>query len=105
MTVYSRYRSFHRCFSYFFISIARVCFYVECFLHVCCGRQLFQQNGLRPLLNSCLLQIPFTSLSCQFRFHDDHIQRPADFHCQPEECLVIFISLVKIAKHPARVAR
>ena len=51
-----------------------------------------------------LLQIPFTSLSCQFRFHDDHVQRPADFHRQPKKRLVVFISPIKVA-HPAHVAR
>ena len=52
---------------------------------------------------SRLLQIPFTSLSCQFRFHDYHVLRPANFHRQPEEHLVIFVSPIKIA-HPAHVA-
>ena len=42
-------------------------------------------------------------ISCQLRLHDDHVQRPADFHCQPEERFVIFVSPVKIA-HPAHVA-
>ena len=56
------------------------------------------------MLLSRLLQIPFTSLSCQFRFHDYHVLRPADFHRQPKKRLVIFVGLVKIA-HPAHVAR
>ena len=71
-------------------------------MHLRC--QLFQQNSLRPLLHSRLFQIPLARNSCQLRFHDHHVQRPADFHCQPEECLVIFISPIKIA-HPTHVAR
>ena len=43
-------------------------------------------------------------ISCQLRLHDNHVQRPADFHRQPEERFVIFIDLIKIA-HPAHVAR
>ena len=54
------------------------------------------------MLLSRLLQIPFTSFSCQFRSHDYHVQRPADFHRQTEERLVIFISPIKIA-HPAHI--
>ena len=56
------------------------------------------------MLLSRLLQIPLAHVSCQLCFHDHHVQRPADFHCQPEERLVIFINLKKIA-HPAHVAR
>jgi len=56
------------------------------------------------LLHSCLFQIPPACISCQFCFHDYHIHRPADFHRQPEERLIIFIGFVKVA-HPAHVAR
>ena len=55
------------------------------------------------MMLSRLLQIPFTSLSCQFHFHDYHVLRPADFHRQPKKRLVIFVGPVKIA-HPAHVA-
>ena len=35
-------------------------------------------------------------ISCQLRLHDNHVQRPADFHRQTEERLVIFISPVLV---------
>ena len=84
--------------------MANTFFQIESFLQVCLRCQLFQQNSLRPLPLPRLLQIPFTNLSCQLSFHNDHIQRPANFHRQPEERLVIFISPIKIA-HSAHVAR
>ena len=70
---------------------------------------LFVENGIQqlrlwPLLLFCLFQIPLARISCQLCFHDHHVQRPADFHCRLEECLVTFISPIKIA-HPAHVAR
>ena len=51
-----------------------------------------------------MFQIPLACISRQFRFHDHHVQRPSDFHRQPEARLVIFISQIKIA-HPAHVTR
>ncbi len=77
-----------------------ICFHIRFIV----AAENVQQFFLRPLPFPHLVQIPFAHISCQLCFHDHHVQRPADFHCQPEERLVIFIDLIKIA-HPAHVAR
>ena len=87
-----------------FFSIPALLAFVEWFFQMRRRCQLFQQNSLRPFLLPSLFQIPPACISRQFRFHDHHVQRPADFHRQMEERLVIFISPIKIA-HPAHVAR
>ena len=71
-------------------------------------RECTVQNDLqkflfRELFGGSPLQTGYPLYACQFRFHDDHIQRPADFHRQTGERLVIFISPVKIS-HPAHIA-
>ena len=87
-----------------FFSIPALLAFVEWFFQMCRRCQLFQQNSFRPSQLSRLFQIPLACIHCQFCLHNDHVQCPADFHRQPEEGLVIFIGLIKIA-HPTHVAR
>lgn len=91
-------------------AVAWVCniiaYFVGCadrFLRKCPIQNDLQKFLCRESCDYSSLQAGYPLYSCQLRFHDHHVQCPADFHRQSEEHLALFIGFIKIV-HPAHVA-
>jgi hypothetical protein len=90
--------------SIFFLSIADGGRFVEGHFLMGCGFDLPQQFRLGPAVLGRGLKIPGLFLRCKARLQNDHVQGPADVHCQFQQLRGVFVHPVEVP-HPAQISR
>jgi hypothetical protein len=90
--------------SIFFLSIADGGRFVEGHFLMDCGFDLPQQFRLGPAVLGGGLEIPAPFLQREARLQNDHVQGPADVHCQFQQLRGVFVHPVEVP-HPAQISR